>query len=178
MVGYSYFFRQAKSALDIVNGNVATARNDSFRVDYRVPNIFRNRDNFYDKTKDEDGVTYEREHLAPSHNHVESELENVETFLMSNMCPQKLGLNRGRWNILEEAVRTMDRESVVVIGKSHLDSLHFGGFNLGFQDRKSSFQHVIPTSAKTFKSRFSSDIRRKAEPEQLFAIVSHDFRYS
>ena len=44
-IGYSYYFRQAKWALEIVGrideGEEAVERLDNFRSDYRIPQIFR-----------------------------------------------------------------------------------------------------------------------------------------
>jgi endonuclease G, mitochondrial len=121
VLGYSYYFRQAKWALEIVNDVEEVKRDDVFRVDYRVPAMFRDNDSDYEGTKDRRGVSYERGHLVNSKNHIESRLENSETFLMSNMSPQTKGLNNGKWKILEEAVRELNRrpdilETFVVSG--------------------------------------------------------------
>ena len=42
VLGYSYYFRQAKWALEIVDpDNLGIGRSDSFRQDHRIPEIFR-----------------------------------------------------------------------------------------------------------------------------------------
>ena len=40
-IGYSYYFRQAKWALEIVDQNKQIERQDNFRSDYRIPPQFR-----------------------------------------------------------------------------------------------------------------------------------------
>jgi endonuclease G, mitochondrial len=42
VLGYSYYFRQAKWALEIVDpDNRGLERSDNFRPDYRIPEVFR-----------------------------------------------------------------------------------------------------------------------------------------
>ena len=107
-IGYSYYFRQAKWALEIIDpGTIDIARKDNFRSDYRIPSIFR-----ADKA-DYVNSGYDRGHLVSSANHNEADLQNSETFLLSNMSPQSPDLNRRKWAELEEAVRKLDRQSSI-----------------------------------------------------------------
>lgn len=48
---------------------------------------------------------YDQGHLAPSADFEFSQEANDETFVLSNMVPQKSGLNRGAWRHLEARVR-------------------------------------------------------------------------
>ena len=42
VIGYSYYFRQAKWALEIIDsGKIDVDRADNFRSDYRIPDMFR-----------------------------------------------------------------------------------------------------------------------------------------
>ena len=103
VIGYSYYFRQAKWALEIVDpDNPGLDRLDNFRPDYRVPEMFRA--DLVDYT----GSGYDRGHLVASANQRETELQNSETFLLSNMSPQKPQFNREIWRELETAVRNLD----------------------------------------------------------------------
>lgn len=103
VLGYSYYFRQAKWALEIVDsGKKDIERIDNFRPDYRIPEDFR-----ADLT-DYRGSGYDRGHLVASANQNELELQNSETFLLSNMSPQEKYFNRGIWRELESAVRRLD----------------------------------------------------------------------
>jgi endonuclease G len=105
-VGYSYFFRQAKWALEIVDPNKSDVeRSDTFRPDYRVPEMFRA------DLADYEGSGFDRGHLVASANQVETELQNSETFLLSNMSPQAPQFNRGIWKDLEDAIRRLDAKS-------------------------------------------------------------------
>ncbi len=107
--GYSYYFRQAKWVLEIVNPDETddVERLDNFRPDYRVPEMFRADLDVYA------GSGYDRGHLVSSANQIETNIQNSETFLLSNMSPQKPKFNRGIWKSLEEAVRRLDRKEKV-----------------------------------------------------------------
>ena len=103
VIGYSYYFRQAKWALEIVDpDNPGLERLDNFRPDYRIPEIFRA--DLVDYT----GSGYDRGHLIASANQRETELQNSETFLLSNMSPQKPQFNRKIWGELESRVRELN----------------------------------------------------------------------
>ncbi|VAX36410.1 hypothetical protein MNBD_UNCLBAC01-220 [hydrothermal vent metagenome] len=109
VVGYSYYFRQAKWALEIVDSdNLGLERSNNFRPDYRIPEIFRA------DLVDYVGSGYDRGHLVASANQIETELQNSETFLLSNMSPQKPGFNRNIWRELETEVRRLDAKSRIL----------------------------------------------------------------
>lgn len=102
-LGYSYYFRQAKWALEIIDpGKVDVERIDNFRPDYRIPSQFRADLVHYANSG------YDRGHLVASANQNEAELQNSETFLLSNMSPQEPQFNRGIWRKLEAAIRKLD----------------------------------------------------------------------
>ena len=109
-IGYSYYFRQAKWALEVVDRDntempsekQVVERMDNFRSDYRIPQAFR-----ADKA-DYINSGYDRGHLVCSANKRDNVLENSETFLLSNMCPQTPELNRQKWRVLEEKIRAYD----------------------------------------------------------------------
>lgn len=105
IVGYSYYFRQAKWALEIVDsGKKDIERIDNFRPDYRIPEDFRA------DLVDYRGSGYDRGHLVASANQNEINLQNSETFLLSNMSPQHPQFNRDIWRKLESAVREVDNQ--------------------------------------------------------------------
>jgi endonuclease G, mitochondrial len=111
-VGYSYYFRQAKWALEIVDPDKKdldeVERLDNFRPDFRVPKRFRA------DLSDYAGSGYDRGHLVASANLNDEEIQNSETFLLSNMSPQAPSFNRHIWRQLETAVRCLDaKESVL-----------------------------------------------------------------
>lgn len=108
VLGYSYYFRQAKWALEIIDSDrTDVGRLDNFRPDYRIPERFRADLNVYEKSG------FDRGHLVSSANQIELTIQNSETFLLSNMCPQKPMFNRGIWKRLEEAVRVLNSKSKV-----------------------------------------------------------------
>ena len=109
VLGYSYYFRQAKWALEIIdNSDITVDRIDNFRSDYRVPERFR-----ADKANYENSGL-DRGHLVDSANQQESQLRNSETFLLSNMAPQNPDFNRKIWKKLEDAVRTLNADKKVL----------------------------------------------------------------
>jgi endonuclease G len=107
-VGYSYYFRQAKWALEVIDQNKTVERLDNFRSDYRIPAAFRQ------DAEDYKGTGFHRGHLVASANQRDLQIQNSETFLLSNMSPQVAGFNTGIWKELEEEVRRLDKFSSVL----------------------------------------------------------------
>jgi len=154
-VGYSYYFRQAKWALEIIDsGKVDIERIDNFRSDYRIPEAFR-----ADKA-DYKGQGYDRGHLVASANHNEAELQNSETFLLSNMSPQDPEFNRGIWKNLESAIRKLDGnqniwETYVICGPIFYFDQPVN--YIGTKDKKNKVSIPIPNAY--FKSVLTEDKR-------------------
>lgn len=109
ILGYSYYFRQAKWALEIIDPDSSqVVRVDRFRPDYRVAEMFRA------DLADYAGSGFDRGHLVSSANQIEEDIQNSETFLLSNMSPQVPKFNRQIWRNLETAVRKLDsRKSIL-----------------------------------------------------------------
>lgn len=108
-IGYSWYFRQPKWTLEIINRNRALVndpegveRLDNFRADTRIPKRFRAGLKAYK------GSGYDRGHLVASANQDLEDIQNSETFLLSNMSPQAPQFNRGIWRALEMAIRELD----------------------------------------------------------------------
>jgi len=102
IIGYSYYFRQAKWAIEIVNSKTTNVeRIDNFRPDFRIPQIFRA------DLVDYSGSGYDRGHLIASADQIEKEIYNSDTFLLSNMSPQRPKFNRVIWKKLEGEVRRL-----------------------------------------------------------------------
>jgi len=108
VVGYSYLFRQPRWVLQIIDENTKPHENDedfkrlnNFREDLRIPEIFRS------TLDDYRGSGYNRGHLINSADRKSSKIINSETFLLSNMSPQKPYFNQGIWRKLENAVRIL-----------------------------------------------------------------------
>jgi len=108
LVGYSYYFRQAKWTLEIISSDRKyvsadeVKRFNNFRPDFRIPEIFRA------DLVDYKNSGFERGHLVASANRLETELQNSETFLLSNMSPQLPAFNKKIWKKLEIAIRQLD----------------------------------------------------------------------
>lgn len=111
-IGYSWYFRQAKWVLEITNPNSIfewkTERPNNFRADIRIPRRFRAGLKAYV------GSGYDRGHLVASANHTEKKSQASETFLLSNMSPQKADLNRRLWRKLELAIRKLNEQKNIL----------------------------------------------------------------
>ena len=113
LIGYSYLFRQPRWAMQVIDGeaqDVSVERQDCFRPDLRIPEVFRS------TLSDYRGSGYDRGHLVPSADSNSSRLENSETFLMTNMAPQHPDLNRKIWRMLEDKARKIAlKENIVEV---------------------------------------------------------------
>jgi endonuclease G len=109
VLGYSYYFRQAKWALEIIDPDSSDVeRADNFRPDYRVAEMFRS------DLADYAGSGFDRGHLVSSANQIETEIQNSETFLLSNMSPQVPKFNRQIWKKLEGDVRKLNSKKTIL----------------------------------------------------------------
>lgn len=109
--GYSYYFRQAKWTLEIVDPlskpiytiiEDPIERQNNFRPDHRVPERFRA------SISDYQGSGFDRGHMVASANQDQTRIQNSETYLLSNMCPQQSQFNRNIWCKLEMSVRDLN----------------------------------------------------------------------
>lgn len=112
-IGYSWYFRQPKWVLEMVNPNARfeweiDKRLNNFRADIRIPRRFRAGLKAYK------GSGYDRGHLVGSANQDALEIQNSETFLLSNMSPQKPNFNRRIWRELEIAVRKLNDQKNIL----------------------------------------------------------------
>ncbi len=156
IVGYSFLFRQPRWAMEVIdpqNKRVEIGQQDSFRADMRVPERFRA------GLEDYVGSGFDRGHLVASADRRATGIKNSETFLMTNMSPQKPRFNRGIWKKLEEEVRGLAKtfEEVYVICGPLFDigkpvKVIGGGPN----DKNGV---VIPIPHSYFKSVLAEDLR-------------------
>ena len=154
VLGYSYYFRQAKWALEIVDPDKTDVeRIDNFRPDYRTPEMFRA------DLQDYKGSGYDRGHLVASANQVETEIQNSETFLLSNMSPQKPKFNRRIWKDLEGAVRALDADKKVL--ETYVICGPIFNFDTPIRTigKKDKNQVSLPVPHAYFKSILAEDIR-------------------
>ena len=112
VVGYSYYFRQAKWTLEIVDPDKKdmdeVERRNNFRADFRIPKRFRA------NLSDYRSSGFDRGHLVASANQNDEDIQNSETFLLSNMAPQKPAFNQNKWSELEAAVRRLDKQEDIL----------------------------------------------------------------
>lgn len=160
-VGYSYFLRQPKWTMQIIDPDVVdefpdkhVERADNFRPDYRIPTMFRA------DLIDFKGSGYDRGHLVASADQRDIEVQNSETFLLTNMAPQVPGLNRYIWRDLEAKVRELDMqdnvyETYVVSGPIIYlgEKTKFIGINVNEEhDNHKNVDVTIPVPHAFFKS--------------------------
>lgn len=159
IIGYSYLFRQPRWAMEVIDSEnqrvEINARLDSFRVDLRIPSMFRA------GLEDYLGSGFDRGHLIASADRRSSAIINSETFLLSNMCPQHPKLNRGLWKQLELRVRELSQSPKVVEVYSICGPL----FDIGQKiqvigdDPDARFDAVVPVPHSFFKSILVEELR-------------------
>ena len=106
---YSCRWKTPKLVVYQVNGNLIDKYNLSrkrlrFRPDYQLPTKCRSYPKDYSRTG------YDRGHLAPNAIFDYDRKVQKETFLMSNIAPQKPKLNRKLWAKIERFVRMRARK--------------------------------------------------------------------
>jgi len=157
-IGYSWYFRQAKWVLEIINPletllDIEYAdgdRLDNFRADQRIPWRFRASLEAYK------GSGYDRGHLVASADQRETDLQNSETFLLSNMSPQAPQFNRQIWRKLEEAIRDLDsRDNILETYVLTAPVFDFGKVIESIGDRQSQNGIDIPIPHAFVKSVFT-----------------------
>lgn len=79
-------------------------RTDDFLTDPDLPIHALSEDSDYRNSR------YDRGHMAPAGDMKWNEQAMIESFYMSNICPQAPNLNRGDWRILEENCRKWTQE--------------------------------------------------------------------
>jgi endonuclease G len=127
-LGYDAYFKQARW---VVYGLTAeetlgqAERTNDFRPDPDISGVSP-------QPEDYSNSGFDRGHLAPAADFKWSEQAMSETFVMSNMSPQRPGFNRGVWKQLEEQVRRWASENemiYVVSGPVLTDNLETIGNN-------------------------------------------------
>ena len=71
------------------------------------------------------GSGYDRGHLVPAADMARETLTMSESFLLSNMAPQRPSFNRGIWKVLESKVRNLGRDNsglYVITGSLFMDA--------------------------------------------------------
>lgn len=159
-IGYSWYFRQAKWTLEIINRNdyilKESDRLDNFRADIRIPHRFRAGLNAYK------GSGYDRGHLVASANNDILEIQNSETFLLSNMSPQKPQFNRGMWKKLEEAIRVLnDKKDILETYVLTAPVFYFQKKIETIGDPKDELGINIPVPHAFVKSVLTEDVKGK-----------------
>jgi endonuclease G, mitochondrial len=158
-IGYSWYFRQAKWTLELINRQRELVANlpdvkrlDNFRADMRIPNRFRaGLGSFI-------GSGYDRGHLAASANHDLGLIQNSETFLLSNMSPQLAAFNRGIWSKLEGLIRDLDdRDDILETFVLTCPVFYFQKPVITLKDTKDKFGIELPIPHAFVKSVLTED---------------------
>ena len=101
---YNYKWKTPKIVIyrlykKLINKNNYSRKNLRFKPDYNIPIKFRSYNKDYSKTG------YDRGHLAPNGAFDYNKTIQKETFLLSNIAPQKPRLNRKLWAKIERFTR-------------------------------------------------------------------------
>lgn len=160
-VGYSWYFRQPKWTLEIINRKAYNVNNlpdvdrqNNFRADLRIPKRFRAGLGAYE------GSNHDRGHLVASANQDLKTIQNSETFLLSNMSPQVPQFNRGIWKKLEEEIRNLDaREDVLETYVLTTPVFYFEKTIETIKDEKEDYGIDVPIPHAFIKSVLTEDAR-------------------
>lgn len=159
-IGYSWYFRQPKWVLEIINSNANIApllekieRINNFRADIRIPRRFRAGLEAYK------GSGYDRGHLVSSANQINEAIQNSETFLLSNMSPQKPELNRRLWRELEERVRQLNNRGEIL--ETYVLTAPVFYFNIAIETigKEDDLGITVPVPHAFVKSILAEDIK-------------------
>lgn len=161
-IGYSWYFRQAKWTLEIVNRNkrelTEVERLDNFRADTRIPKRFRAGLGAYK------GSGFDRGHLVASANQDVRDIQNSETFLLSNMSPQAPQFNRGIWRELESEIRKLnDREDIFETYVLTCPIFYFGEAVQTIGNQQDDFGISVPVPHGFIKSVLTENRRGKLD---------------
>ena len=116
--GYILSYNRARGAANWVTWHLSKTdigdidRTNAFASDVALPK------DWWIRPSDYVGSGYDRGHLCPSKDRSDTEANNRETFLMSNMQPQAPKLNQKTWKYLEDYTRDLakDNEAYVYAG--------------------------------------------------------------
>ncbi len=116
-------------------------------------------DSFRPDLIDYEGSGFDRGHLVASADRRATGIKNSETFLLSNMSPQRPNFNRGIWKKLEQEVRNLAKKFVeVYVICGPLFDIEKPIKVIG-QDDKNKI--VIPIPHAYFKSVLAENIKGK-----------------
>ena len=105
--GYSYVHKGGLWSMYLLYANqvaVTLEREDSFKVDERVPEAYQS------QLSDYSGSGYDRGHLAPNASLDHTESSQADTFYLTNIVPQTQSFNRYQWSEVEQWVRDCSLE--------------------------------------------------------------------
>ena len=88
-----------------------TKRKNNFKEDEKVATQSATAADYKKLNQLEEGITYDRGHMAPSADFDWWQKAMDESFYYSNMSPQLAGLNRNKWRIMEEVLRDYANET-------------------------------------------------------------------
>ncbi len=124
------------------------------------------------------GSGYSRGHLAPAGDMAQNELSMKESFLMSNMSPQKISFNGGIWRELEENVRdwTYRNDALyIVTGPILNDISQYIGKKNKVGVPKSYYKVILDNSGKEQKAiGFIIPNERSVRPIMDYAVTVNE----
>jgi uncharacterized repeat protein (TIGR01451 family) len=138
---FHYLIRRSVEAIDYSDTNgcpnwaswdLTTAdisgvtRTDAYARDTSLPSGFRTIGNGTFGTVN--GVSYDRGHLCPSADRLDTTADNTTVFLMSNMMVQDSKNNQGVWNTFEGYCRSLlsNQELLIICGPYNFGSAYAG----------------------------------------------------
>ncbi|MCX7597939.1 MAG: DNA/RNA non-specific endonuclease [Armatimonadetes bacterium] len=144
----------------------SSERPEAFRPDPRLPPQARA------DLSDYEGSGFDRGHMAPDADFRHSTIARVNTYILSNICPQYPPFNRGLWAQFERRVREWAREfgAVYVVTGAIFDR-----DGDGQRDPDSAVERIPPLQRVGLPTAFYKIIVRKkgATWDALAVVLSH-----
>jgi uncharacterized repeat protein (TIGR01451 family) len=112
---------------DLTTADISgVTRTDAYARDTSLPSGFRTIGNGTFGTVN--GVSYDRGHLCPSADRLDTTADNTTVFLMSNMMVQDSKNNQGVWNTFEGYCRSLlsNQELLIICGPYNFGSAYAG----------------------------------------------------
>eukprot|EP00124_Ichthyophonus_hoferi_P006059 Ihof_evm1s1163 gene=Ihof_evmTU1s1163 len=125
--------------------------------------------------KDYSGSGYDRGHLAPVEDHLETQTAACDTFIMSNLSPQVTNFNDGKWFELEERVRALTNQwdyVYVCTGPLYQTNKHEGGKNYVNYEVVGQIGLAVPSFF--FKAVLLANVKTSKFETQAYILPNQD----
>ena len=152
---------------DLTTADISgVSRTDAYARDTSLPSGFRTIGNGTFGTVN--GTSYDRGHMCPSADRLDTTADNIAVFLMSNMIVQDSKNNQGIWNTFEGYCRTLlsAQELLIICGPYNFGSAYAGASHVYIASNLFKIVVCAPLGSGTALSRITN-----ANPSSIRVIA-------